>query len=362
MASSEIVQSPSHVDRFPAWLAREGRRSAMIFAFVVLTFLIATIRGDSILPHIVEYTGRIVRFLPLLGSILVAVVGSCALVQGRHGSPVSIAVASLGGMSNTLARGFCASVVLALFMAAFLYNKMMIPIVAPFQWDETFSHWDANLLGGNQAWQIIQPVVGMPWVTRLLDIVYTLWMLLVFLFWVGLLVSPRVPERIRLRYWRATVISWILIGLVIATLFSSAGPCYFAEMVPGAPSPYADLMRYLDEVASIYPLSSSLTQDFLWEVYTGRVDLPGGISAMPSMHNAQAALFVAVAYSIDRRFGHAMLAFGVLLFFGSIHLGWHYAVDGIVGIAAALAIWWGCGKLGLANDDTFLSERVLAQH
>ncbi|MGX5841475.1 hypothetical protein ACWGTI_12205 [Mesorhizobium sp. ArgA1] len=50
------------------------------------------------------------------------------------------------------------------------------------------------------------------------------------------------------------------------------------------------------------------------------------------------------------------------MFFGSIHLGWHYAVDGIVGIAAALAIWWGCGKLGLEKDDTFLSERVLARH
>ncbi|UVK39428.1 phosphatase PAP2 family protein [Mesorhizobium sp. AR10] len=348
--SSEIVQRLSHANRFSTWLAREKRRNATIyatiFAFVLLTWLVATIRGDSILPHIFEYTGRIVRFLPLLGSILVVVVGSYALVQGRHGSPVSIAVATLKGMSNTLARGFWACVVLVLFMAAFLYNKTMIPIVAPFQWDETFAQWDSNLLGGYQAWQIIQPIVGTPWVTRLLDIAYTLWILMVFLFWVGLLVSPCVPERLRLHYWRATVISWILIGLVMATLFSSAGPCYFAEMVPGAPSPYADLKRYLDEVAAIYPLSSSSTKDFLWQVYIGQVDLPGGISAMPSMHNAQAALFAAVAYSIDRRFGHAMLAYAVLIFFGSIHLGWHYAVDGIVGIAAALVIWWVCMKFG----------------
>ncbi|OBQ71044.1 hypothetical protein A8146_26675 [Mesorhizobium loti] len=169
---------------------------------------------------------------------------------------------------------------------------------------------------------------------------------MVFLFWGGLFASPRVPEPIRIRYWRSTVISWLLIGLVMAAMFSSAGPCYFSEIVLGTPSPYADLMRYLDEVATAYPLSSSLTKDFLWQVYIGNVDLPGGISAMPSMHNAQAALFAAVAYSINRRLGHVMLVYAVLIFLGSIHLGWHYALDGIVGVVAALAIWLACGKLG----------------
>ncbi|UCI20109.1 phosphatase PAP2 family protein [Mesorhizobium sp. B2-1-8] len=105
-------------------------------------------------------------------------------------------------------------------------------------------------------------------------------------------------------------------------------------------------MRYLDEVAAAYPLSSALAKNLLWQVYIGNVDLPGGISAMPSMHNAQAALFAAVAYSINRRFGHVMLAYAVLIFLGSIHLGWHYAVDGIVGVTVALAIWLCCGKLG----------------
>ncbi|MGX7873106.1 phosphatase PAP2 family protein [Mesorhizobium sp. ORM6] len=231
-------------------------------------------------------------------------------------------------------------------MAAFLYNKTMIPIVVSFKWDETFARWDAIFLGGYQAWQIIQPIVGVPWITLAFDIAYSSWVPMVFLFWGGLFASPSVPKPIRVRYWWATVISWIMIGLVMAAMFSSAGPCYFSKIVPGTPSPYVDLMRYLNEVAAAYPLSSSLTKDFLWQVYVGNVDLPGGISAMPSMHNAQAALFAAVAYSINRRLGHVMLAYVVLIFLGSIHLGWHYAVDGIVGAAAALAIWVACGKLG----------------
>jgi hypothetical protein len=38
-----------------------------------------------------------------------------------------------------------------------------------------------------------------------------------------------------------------------------------------------------------------------------------------------------------------MLIYAALIFVGSIHLGWHYAVDGIVGAAAAIAVWWCCG-------------------
>ena len=66
---------------------------------------------------------------------------------------------------------------------------------------------------------------------------------------------------------------------------------------------------------------------------------------MPSMHNAQAALFVVFAYSIDKRLGRATLVYAALIFIGSVHLGWHYAVDGIVGIVAALAVWSVCGAL-----------------
>jgi len=363
MSSTEIGQHFLRSARFPVWLWQEKRRNAALYGtivlFVLVTLLIATIRGDSILQHVLEYGSRLWQSFLMLSSAIVAWVCLRALVQGRHQSPVSFAVANLKALllSSMLARYLYGSAILALFMGAFLYNKTMIPVVVPFQWDETFARWDAALLGGYQPWQILQPMVGMPWITLVFDVTYTLWVPMVFLFWAGLLASPRVPEAVRVRYWRATVASWILIGLVMATIFSSAGPCYFADVVPGTASPYADLMSYLDDVAASYPLSSNLTRDFLWQVYTGQVDLPGGISAMPSMHNAQAALFVVVAYSIDRRFGHVMLAFGALIFFGSIHLGWHYAVDGIVAIPAALAIWWACGKSVQVKRPRFLESR-----
>lgn len=35
--------------------------------------------------------------------------------------------------------------------------------------------------------------------------------------------------------------------------------------------------------------------------------------------------------------------FVTLIFIGSIHLGWHYAVDGLVAFAMMSAIWWAAG-------------------
>ena len=39
------------------------------------------------------------------------------------------------------------------------------------------------------------------------------------------------------------------------------------------------------------------------------------------------------------------LSFAALIFVGSIHLGWHYAIDGYAGAAVALFGWWAAGRL-----------------
>ena len=37
--------------------------------------------------------------------------------------------------------------------------------------------------------------------------------------------------------------------------------------------------------------------------------------------------------------------FTFLIFLGSIHLGWHYAIDGYFGAALAVVCWWLTGRL-----------------
>lgn len=330
---------------FVRWIFHEIISNAAIYAailtFVVITLAIAVARGDSFLPFLSTYSERCLRALLLLGSVMTITICGRALLH-KQGSPIVEVIASLIGvsLSANVVRFLFALAVFTVFMAAFLYNKMMIPEIFPFQWDATFARWDQVLFAGNQPWELLQPFLGWPLLTLFFDIAYSLWVPLVFLFWAGAMASARVPRVVRLRYWSATIVSWIFIGLVLATVFSSAGPFLFDEFVPEQSSRYAELESYLEGVSNIYPLSSELAKESLWLTFTGQHELPGGISAMPSMHNAQATLFAAAGYTINRRFGHVMLVYLAVIFLGSVHLAWHYVVDGIVGIAAALMIWW----------------------
>jgi hypothetical protein len=60
---------------------------------------------------------------------------------------------------------------------------------------------------------------------------------------------------------------------------------------------------------------------------------------MPSLHNAIAVLYALAAFRIGRLLGWFMTGYAVIIFIGSVHLGWHYAVDGIVSAAAMVLIW-----------------------
>ena len=66
---------------------------------------------------------------------------------------------------------------------------------------------------------------------------------------------------------------------------------------------------------------------------------------MPSMHNATAVLFALLGWQVSRAHGIALTFFAILIFIGSIHLGWHYAIDSYAGIAIACVTWWVAGKI-----------------
>ena len=74
--------------------------------------------------------------------------------------------------------------------------------------------------------------------------------------------------------------------------------------------------------------------------------LINGISAMPSMHVGTSVLFAILGFSAGKKWlGYLMSVFAFLIFIGSIHLGWHYAIDGYAGAAIAVACWWISGKI-----------------
>jgi hypothetical protein len=78
----------------------------------------------------------------------------------------------------------------------------------------------------------------------------------------------------------------------------------------------------------------------LLETHLGKkIMFAGGISAMPSLHVALAVLFACAGFACHRAAGWAMTAFAFVIWFGSVHLGWHYAVDGLIGGALAVVLW-----------------------
>lgn len=328
------------------WIGRELRCNALvyvlIFLFLAYSVALSLLLGDSLLSFLHVYAARALRAVILIccAFLVIALVrypacGSESSLAGYlHGfflAPRSVRFA---------ARYVFACLALALFMGIFMYNKTKIPLIEPYSWDPVLARWDAALFGGRQAWAVLHPVLGFPVVTYLLDFFYALWVPLVFVVWAGLLASERVPCAIRQQFWLATLMSWIVIGLIMATAFSSVGPCYAAHFFPRIAPEFARLNAYLSDLNAHVPLASSTSKAYLLDIYKGTLAEPGGISAMPSMHNAQAVLFALTAFRLDRRLGCVFSLYAVLIFVGSIALAWHYAVDGIVGGLAAAVLWY----------------------
>ncbi|MGN6515499.1 MAG: phosphatase PAP2 family protein [Rhizomicrobium sp.] len=254
---------------------------------------------------------------------------------------------ALTWISDALARGhrpgntLHATLAFVPLLVSFDALKEVITRINPFSWDETFSHFDRVLGMGRLPWQWLQPLLGHPLITVAINFAYDFWFLIILLSLVWVAYSP-VRDRIRMQYLIAFAFVWFIGGNLLAIVFSSAGPCYFGRLGL-EPNPYAAQMAYLQEVGRHWPLWSLDIQDRLWDSYIGRNGEISGISAMPSIHVTAAVLLALFGLRRNRRLGLLLCLYAGVIFIGSIHLAWHYAVDGIAGTALAILFWWMAG-------------------
>lgn len=237
-----------------------------------------------------------------------------------------------------LAMALLPLLLIPLFSSTFTSFKNAIPQIQPFGYDQLFMELDRALHFGWHPWELLQPLLGFPVVTSIISYLYNLWLPLMYLILCWQIFSLKQP-RLRLQYLLCFVLAWSLLGNLLAVIFSSAGPCYYSQVVAG-PDPYAPLMDYLHSAAELAPNWSLEAQAYLWENYqTTGVAVGGGISAMPSLHLAIATLQALLGWQLSRRLGWLLSAYTGVILIGSVHLGWHYAVDGYLSILLTLLLW-----------------------
>lgn len=227
---------------------------------------------------------------------------------------------------------------LPFFMSTFTSFKSLIPIINPFSWDSAFAKFETIIHGGFQAWQLLQPILGNHFLTSGLNVFYNLWLFVMFevLYWQ---IFSLCDLRLRMQFFLSYLLAWILLGTIAATIFSSAGPCYYDRVVKGD-NIYQPLMEYLNEAKKSSFVWALDTQDMLWKAYKeNKIELGSGISAMPSMHVSMALLFALLGWRKNRLFGIMFSVYVAIIMVGSVHLGWHYAIDGYAAILGTLLIW-----------------------
>jgi len=231
-----------------------------------------------------------------------------------------------------------AMLLLSVFAGSFTELKAAVPLVQPFALDRRLAELDLALHGGVAPWIWLQTVFGHPLATAALNLAYHLWFFIMFalMYW---LVFSKERAALRMQFLFSFVLSWGLLGNVLAVLMSSAGPCYYGYVLDG-PSPYAAQMQALYQADRELPLLALRVQELLWQDYRHGSSVSGmAISAMPSMHVASSVMMALAGWRLNRAAGIALSVFALLIMAGSVHLGWHYAVDGYVGAIGAALLW-----------------------
>ncbi len=227
---------------------------------------------------------------------------------------------------------------LPIFFSAFNSAKSLIPVIKPFSYDPTFIRCD-ELIFGTQPWRLLWPLLRHPVATYAMDGVYNMWYLVmaIVVFWQTFSLRD---AKLRQQFFLSYFLAWVLLGSVMATWLSSAGPC-FCEKLGYETQHFRQLFDHLQSVSVRYKLAALTAQDYLWKLHQqGSTGIACGISAMPSMHVAMVVCFTLVGWQIHPTIGLVLGLFALLSAISCVYLGWHYAVDVFVAAGGMLAIWW----------------------
>ncbi len=300
---------------------------------------------------VVMPTATILLNLRLFALSVAVVCGSHFLYmlwRDRPDLPVQYAARLLRQRRDTALAGLTLLASIAVFMALFSGMKSAIPLFNEFGWDRSFLELDIAI-HGTDPWRLLQPVFGYPLVTSALSVFYHLWILLIYIG--SVYFAFYVPDRrLVLRYFLSYLLCWSILGIVLATIFASVGPVFMSPIL--GDDHFVEQIAYLEEADQHFTVWVLPVQEQLLDWYLhGELGLGRGITAMPSMHVALAFLFWLALREVSVLAGRIALAFFFVILIGSVHLAYHYAVDGYASVIGSAVIWWISGKLVASSTD-----------
>lgn len=313
----------------------------LLIALAVLQFMLVLPVGNADLSLYVSLDGLTRTLIPAWSLFPLVWAGGIGVVVARRkvDRPFRAMRSMIYRNRAWLVRCSIMAVLMITVARTVTSYKTAIPQLVPYWADPYLADADASLFG-TDPWRLTHALIG-PFGTLVIDRIYALWFM-VMMVCLGWFCFTRNPK-LQLRGLLTSFLSWSLLGVVSATLFASVGPCYY-QVFYGDPR-FAGLLVNLNAYGEDNMLLVNNTMKLLLAAY-GEDRFGAGISAMPSLHVTIATMCFLACLSYSRHLWLKVVAglFAAAIMVGSVHLGWHYALDGIVGIVAVALIWWATGR------------------
>ena len=222
----------------------------------------------------------------------------------------------------------------ALGISAFSELKSQIPTAVPFYADKLLADLDHSLFG-QDAWSWFDGYFGA--FAYPTSVIYGVWLPMHVLAFTLLVLTK--PSKLKSQAIVAFGLMWLFLGVYLAYALSSVGPIFYDRAYGGH--------RFAELSASVRPyFMVTQASDYLWGRYaSGDVSIGAGISAMPSLHVAGSLWLALIIRRVVPQLAFVGWTYLAVIYVGSVMLGWHYATDGLVGMAGTSLVWALAGQL-----------------
>ncbi len=326
---------------------------------VELALALATLRGDfpfylfiaayactaSFLGTSIGAQGKLIPLGGYLGMLMVALltVGISGLLTAALALCAPSFLPAWKAIGCKALPGLLLFMALTLFIGVFSSVKQMLPDIVPFFADPMLADLDAMLHAGDP-WRLTNAIVPL-WAVPQLETLYLgVWGAVKTGAVLAVLFSPNL-RHLRAQFIWSDLLIWTGLGNIIAAGFMSGGPVFY-ERITGDAARYSHLSHFLATHTQ-----QKWVQDLVWLSSSGQGAIGSGVSAFPSLHVAGATLCALLAWHAGRYVRWMGIALVGVILIGSVHLGWHYAVDGYFSVAATVLIWKIVGwRLKVARD------------